>query len=161
MTERPPITFVVEAAQIMLFARAIGDESPEFNDFAAPEALVAPPTFVEVLQHYIPDYHVRPKPGKPWFGSGAMPTGVPARQTGTTTMHAEQHFEYHRPIRPGDRLVATSRPGKVWEKSGRSGAMHFSELITEFRDDQGRLVVTSIQVEVVITPVAQASDANG
>ena len=161
MAERAPIAFPVDAAQIMLFARAIGDETAAFNDIARPETMVAPPTFVEVLQHFIPDYHVRPKPGQPWFGSGATPTGVPGRQTGTTTMHAEQHFEYHRPIRPGDTLIATSRPGKIWEKSGRSGDMHFSELITEFRDDQQRLVVTSIQVEVVITPVAQADHSGG
>ncbi len=161
MAERAPIIFPVEATQIMLFARAIGDETAAFNDIADPAAMVAPPTFVEVLQHFIPDYHVRPKPGQPWFGSGATPTGVPARQTGTTTMHAEQHFEYHRPVRPGDTLVAASRPGKVWAKSGRSGDMHFSELITDFCDVQGRLVVTSIQVEVVITPAARASNADG
>ena len=161
MAERAPIVFPVEATQILLFARAIGDESAIFTDIAHPEAMVAPPTFMEVLQHFIPDYHVRPKPGQPWFGSGATPSGVPARQTCTTTMHAEQHFEYHRPVRPGDTLTATSRPGKVWKKSGRSGDMHFSELITEFRDDQGRLVVTSIQVEVVITPLAPSDRADG
>lgn len=156
MSERAPISFPVEATQIMLFARAIGDDqTAAFVDIAHPEVMVAPPTFVEVLQHFIPDYHARPKPGEPWFGSGATPTGVSARR-GTTTMHAEQHFEYHRPITPGDTLVATSRRGKVWEKSGRSGGMHFSELITEFRDDRGRLVVTSIQVEVVVTPLVQS-----
>lgn len=162
MAEREPITFPVEATQIMLFARSIGDdEAAAFNDIAHPEAMVAPPTFVETLQHFIPDYHVRPKPGQPWFGSGATPTGVPAKgAAGTTTMHAEQHFEYHRPIRPGDTLVATSKPGKVWEKKGRSGDMRFSELITEFRDNVGRLVVTSIQVEVVIWPVATLDESD-
>ena len=160
MAKRAPIRFPVEATQIMLFARAVGDGAAAFTDIARPEAMVAPPTFVEVLQHFIPDYHVRPKPGRPWFGSGSTPTGVPARHTGTTTMHAEQHFEYHRPIRPGDTLGATRRPGKVWEKSGRRGDMHFSELITEFRDEHGQLVVTSVQVEVVITPMPQKSDSD-
>ncbi len=31
-------------------------------------------------------------------------------------LHAEQHFEYHLPLKAGDVLSATTKPGKSWEK---------------------------------------------
>jgi hypothetical protein len=59
-------------------------------------------------------------------------------------LHAEQHYEYHRHIRPGDVLKTTVRPGRKWEKEGkRSGKLIFFESIVEFRDQTGELVVTS------------------
>ena len=45
----------------------------------------------------------------------------------------------------GDVLTATNKPGKSWEKEGkRSGKLVFSESITEYRDQDGELVVTAI-----------------
>ena len=63
-------------------------------------------------------------------------------------LHAEQHFEYHRHIGPGDVLSATTRPGDHWEKEGRSGKLVFSENITEYRDQNGELVITARGVGV-------------
>ena len=64
-------------------------------------------------------------------------------------LHAEQHFEIHRPIRPGDILTGTTGPGTTWEKEGkRSGKLVFSESITEYRDQDGELVVTARGVSV-------------
>ena len=41
---------------------------------------------------------------------------------------AEQHFEYHRHIGPGDVLTAEVKPGKTWEKEGkRSGKLVFQK----------------------------------
>ena len=71
-------------------------------------------------------------------------------------LHAEQHFEYHRHIGPGDVLSATDRPGDHWEKEGRSGKLVFSENITEYRDQDGELVITARGVGVrTERPVAQ------
>jgi hypothetical protein len=88
-----------------------------------------------------------PEPAEtPWHGSGG---GAGLVTDGTGGLHAEQHFVYHRPIRVGDVLVPTTRPGETWEKQGRSGRLRFRERITEFRDEAGRLVVTAVSVSVL------------
>jgi len=152
--------FLVEAGHIMMFARAIGDANPVYYDEAyakktEPAGIIAPPTFAQASAQFDPDYVLRPKIGQPWFGSGKEPTGVKpgtgSRDSdGGRGLHAEQHFEYHRPMRPGDVLTATVRPGKKWEKEGRrSGKLIFSETIVEYRDQKGELVVTVRGVGVV------------
>jgi len=143
--------FPIEAGHIMMFARAIGDPNPIYVDA---DRAIAPPTFVQASAHFDPDYPLRPRIGEPWFGSGAQPTGVPPRSGssgggGGTGLHAEQHFVYHRAIRPGDVLRAETRIGETWEKHGRrAGKLVFSETITEFRAADGELVVTARSVGV-------------
>src|SRR5215510_4224764 len=106
--------FPIEAGHIMLFARAIGDPNPIYYN---PEQAIAPPTFVQASAQFDPEYGLRPKIGRPWFGSGKTPSGLqrpaPAegsssgggggggggRGGGGTGLHAEQHYEYHRPLR--------------------------------------------------------------
>lgn len=152
--------FPVEEGAILLFARAVGDPNPIYADAAYAATtemggIVAPPTFVQSSAHFDPDYPLRPKLGEPWFGSGRTPTGRQAagddgeRGRGGTGLHAEQEYEYHRPMRPGDVLSATVRPGARWEKQGRSGKLMFSESITEYRDQNGELVVTARSVGVL------------
>jgi hypothetical protein len=143
--------FPVEAGHIMMFARSVGDPNPAYS---APDA-IAPPTFVQASAQFDPDYPLRPKFDRPWFGSGGTPSGVTrgggggGGGGGGTGLHAEQHYEYHRPLRAGDVLTATIRPGKTWEKEGRrAGKLIFSESITEYRDGSGELVVTARQVGV-------------
>jgi hypothetical protein len=101
---------------------------------------------------------LRPKIGEPWFGSGREATGIERDPTsgggsgggrGGRGLHAEQHFEYHRHLRPGDVLSATTRAGDRWEKEGRSGKLVFSETITEYRDQDGELVITARGVGVM------------
>jgi hypothetical protein len=145
--------FVVEEGHIASFARAIGDA----NDAYYGPGAVAPPTFVQASAQWDPDYFLRPKIGQPWFGSGKEPTGIARSSGGSggggggggTGLHAEQHYEYHRPLRVGDVLTATVKPGKTWEKEGRrAGKLVFSESIVEFRDQDGELVVTARGVGV-------------
>ena len=46
-------------------------------------------------------------------------------------------------------LTATNKPGKTWEKEGkRSGKLVFGETITEYRDQDGELVITARGVGV-------------
>ena len=64
-------------------------------------------------------------------------------------LHAEQHYEYHRHPKPGDVLSATTKKGETWEKQGkRGGKLTFSESITEYRDQNGDLVVTARSIGV-------------
>ena len=153
--------FPVEASHIMMFARSIGDENPiyyddEYAKGTEPGSIIAPPTFAQASAQFDPDYFLRPKPGQPWFGSGKEPTGVKRESGGGSGgggggggLHAEQHFEYHRHLKPGDVLTATTKPGKTWEKeSKRAGKLLFSESVTEYRDQNGELVITARGVGV-------------
>ncbi len=160
--------FPVEASHILMFARAVGDKNPIYSDEeyakgTEPGSIIAPPTFAQASAQFDPDYFLRPKVGEAWFGSGKEPTGIQRpekseggggkseRPSGAAAggLHAEQHFEYHRHPRPGDLLTAETKPGKSWTKEGRRGGkLHFSESVTEYRNQNGELVVTARGVGV-------------
>ena len=155
--------FPVESAHIAMFARSINDPNPVYYDpeYAASTELggiPAPPTFVQASAQFDPDYVLRPKFDQPWFGSGREATGIvrdPAKSGGDGAakggggLHAEQHYEYHRPLLAGDVLTATTRDGEKWEKHGRrGGSLQFSETITEYRNAAGELIVTARGVGV-------------
>jgi acyl dehydratase len=144
--------FAIEAGQVLNFARAIGDANPVYASAEAAAAvglsnIAAPPTFVQSSAHVDPDYPLRPNPGQEWFGSGGGPGTRDPRGAGV--LHAEQHFEYHRPLLVSDVLTATVAPGRSWEKTGRRGGkLTFAEQITQYRDESGALVVTATLVSV-------------
>jgi acyl dehydratase len=143
------ITFPVEASHIMMFARAIGDTNPVYHDAAAGKDIIAPPSFPQAVAQFDPEYHLRPKPGQKWFGSAKGPSGIEGKPTSTGGLHAEQHYEYHRHVKPGDVLTVETKPGKTWEKeSKRAGKLTFRERITEYRDQNGELVITARGVGV-------------
>jgi len=151
-------TFPVEASHILMFARSVGDDNQVYYDAdyaKTTEAggIIAPPTFAQASAQFDPDYFLRPKIGQPWFGSGKNPTGVTRAAGGGGGggggLHAEQHFEYHRHLKPGDVLTATTKPGNSWEReSKRAGKLVFSESVTEYRDQHGELVITARGVGV-------------
>ncbi len=145
MSDEKIITFPVEATHIMMFNRSIGDFSNDGMD----GDFVAPPTFPQAVAQFDPDYSLRIKPGVDWFGSGKDPSGVKGTPTSSGGLHAEQHFEFERPIRPGDLLTVVAKPGRTWEKeSKRAGKLMFSERITEYRDQNDELVCTARSVGV-------------
>ncbi|MFZ5931411.1 MAG: FAS1-like dehydratase domain-containing protein [Pseudomonadota bacterium] len=161
--------FPVEYTHIMMFARSVGDDNPIYHDeeYAKKSevgGIIAPPTFAQASAQFDPNFILRPQVGKPWLGSGKTPTGITPKPKvegekkeggGGGGLHAEQHFEYHRHLRPGDVLSVTVKPGKKWEKEGkRSGKLKFSETISEYRDQKGELVITArgvgVQTERVV-----------
>jgi hypothetical protein len=146
--------FPIESGHILLFARAIGDTNPAYyGALSGDDVVPAPPTFVQSSAQFDPDYFLRPKPGEPWFGSGRNATGKVSSGGGGGGggggLHAEQHYEYHQPLRAGEILTATDGPGKTWEKEGRRGGkLLFSESVIEYRNAKGELVVTARGVGV-------------
>ncbi|MFL2705383.1 MAG: MaoC family dehydratase N-terminal domain-containing protein [Gammaproteobacteria bacterium] len=156
--------FLIEASHIMMFARSIGDDNPvyydeEYKSESGCEGIIAPPTFAQSSAQFDPDYFLRPKTGgEGWFGSGKEPTGLKPTSGGSGGgsgvgasggLHAEQHFEYHLPLKAGDVLTATTKPGNAWEKeSKRAGKLKFSESVTEYRNQNGDLVITATGVGV-------------
>jgi hypothetical protein len=136
-------TFPVEAGHVLLFARAVLDDRPDYFNPMASAAPVAPPTFTQALMHFEPDFEMRPQAGK------LAPGAESSNRAGGTVLHAEQRFDYHRHAHPGDVLTATSQPGRTWTKPGRRGGnLAFSEVVIEFRDQAGELVITSTTVRV-------------
>jgi hypothetical protein len=156
--------FPVEAGHVLMFARALGDTSGAYSDANFADTglvgLAAPPTFPQAAAQFDPDYPLRPHPRRVWMGSPASSGRVDHepdthdrraddRSQTAKVLHAEQRFEFTRPLRVGDILVAEQRAGRSWEKVGRKGGrLKFSEIITEFRDRTGELVVTATSVAV-------------
>jgi hypothetical protein len=139
--------FPDDRSAVMLFARALRDISPVYSDPDAPETkaaggIVLPPTFVQSSAHWDPDCQLdltRPR---------LKPLPPRDRSLGRG-LHAEQHYEYHHPVHPGDTLTVTGRPGERWEKQGRRGGkLKFVETITEYRNQGGVLCVTARSVGV-------------
>ena len=128
----------VEAGQILAFRRAVGELEAELEP-----AAIAPPTFLMAADLFDPDFERRPRTGRDWPGAANQPA------SGGAGFHAEQTFIYHRHPLAGERLTATVRPGRRWEKAGRRGGrLLFTETLTDFTDDSGELVVTASFVSV-------------
>ncbi len=144
--------FPIETGHIMAFSRALGDPNRIYVDaeYAARSELggiIASPTFAKASAHFDPTYPMRPVIGEPWFGSGRTPSGT-ARQKTRTGLAAGSRFEYYAALRPGEQILVTKRPGRIWQKAGRrGGSLTFTESITEYRGSDGRL-------RVVITATA-------
>jgi len=150
--------FPIEAGHIMMFARSIGDANEIYHDeeyalTTEPGCVIAPPTFVQASAQFDPDYFLRPKIGEEWFGSAKEATGITEKKGkssgGGGGLHAEQHYVYHKALKAGDVLTATTKPGKSWEKQGRRGGkLTFSESVTEYHDQNGELIVTATGIGV-------------
>lgn len=158
-----PYEFPVDLTSIMLFASALGETNPIYYDreYAKQTPLgdvIAPPTFTMAGSHWNPNYPLRGvrriPPPPPRDETAESPEGGGASGGGgpglTRLLHGEQRFEYHKPLRPAVRLSVSARPGRSWEKEGRrGGTLQFRETITEYRDEQGELVVTATGVGII------------
>jgi N-terminal half of MaoC dehydratase len=142
--------FPIEAGHVLLFRRALGHEEAERGAVTSPAPPV-PATFVQASAQFDPDYILRPRPDHDWFGSGRDPGFMPPGGGG---LHAEQHYEFHQPVRVGMVLSAVERDGRTWEKTGRSGTLRFVERVTEYTDQDGAPVVTATSVGVLREPAA-------
>ncbi|HEY2206973.1 MAG TPA: MaoC family dehydratase N-terminal domain-containing protein [Pseudonocardia sp.] len=112
---------VVERGKIAEFAAAMRSEDPAY---AGPDAVV-PPTFLASATLWRP-------------ASGQVSLGFDRKRL----LHGEQEYVFHGPPpRAGQRLRAVDRVTERYSKPGRRGGeMSFAVVVTEFRDDDGRLV---------------------
>jgi hypothetical protein len=158
--------FHVDRTAILTFASAVGETNRIFwdEDYAAStplEGVIAPPTFAAASAHWDPNYFLRgirqipaqpETPATPAAGSAPEKSEKDGDGGGggiANILHAEQRYEYHRPLRPGMSLTVTTRAGERWSKQGRrGGTLHFGETVSEFRDDDGNLVMTATNVGV-------------
>jgi acyl dehydratase len=94
----PSAVYEVGRAKLAEFARAIGDDDPVYRDAAAAQAaghpdVIAPPTFAIVLT---------------LEAANVVLEDPDVEFDYSRVVHGEQKFVHVRPIRAGDRLVATT-----------------------------------------------------
>ena len=118
-------TAAVEAGRLRLFAKATGEDRPEYLHEAAARAagfagLPAPPTFLFALENEVPD-------AMAWLRDLGMDIG--------RVLHGEQSFVYRRQVCAGN--VLTFRPAvtDIYDKKG--GALDFVVRTTEVMDEAG------------------------
>jgi len=131
----PPTMNEVEKGAIRRFAEALGDYNPIYYDEEYARALgyptiVAPPTFPASF-HSAADL-------RELLGVGIK-----------SLLHAEQGFEYERPILAGDRIYVSTRVADVLERQGPAGKMDVALIQDEGRDEEGNLVFKARRTLVV------------
>lgn len=140
-----PFVLEVERGKVMEFALAVRSEHP---DHFRPERAVAPPTFLTTQLFW----EKRVDGGNPW---------AQVQMSEERGMHAEQEYIFFGPPpRAGDRLHAQSRVTEIFDKHSRGGAvLTFVKMVTDYRDDDGRLVAQAILTGVEKNPPPADGDA--
>jgi acyl dehydratase len=117
----PSAVYEVGREKIAEFASALGDPHPVYRDPAAARALghpdvIAPPTCAIVLS----------------LGAGSVVVEDPDVGIDySRVVHGEQRFTHHRPVRAGDRLVATATIDAVKTVAGNDMLTTRVDLTTE------------------------------
>jgi hypothetical protein len=132
-----PFTMDVERGKIHEFARAI--KATDAVYFAT-EHPPCPPTFLTTA----------------FFWEELVPGSNPwalVKMDRKRGMHAEQEYVFYGPPpSAATRLTCQSRIAEIYEKEGRrGGTLVFAVMVTEFRDESGRLVaearLTGVETE--------------
>jgi hypothetical protein len=134
-----PFAVDIERGKIREFADATKSANPAYWDDDRP---VIPPTFLTTQMFW-----------ERWAGDAAFPWRL-VELDQRSGMHAEQEFVFFGPPpRAGMRLTAQSRIGDIYSKQSRSGAtLTFAVMITDFRDETGRLVAQARLTGVETAP---------
>lgn len=131
----PPTLNEVEKGAIRRFAEALGDYNPIYYDEEYARAsgypgIIAPPSFPASF-HSSADL-------RELLGVGIK-----------SLLHAEQAFEYERPIFAGDRIYVVTKVSDVYEKPGPAGRMDVAVIEDEGRDEEGSLVFRARRTLVI------------
>lgn len=123
-TQGAPFRMDVERGKIREFALATGSTDPAYLEAERP---VIPPTFLTTT------FFWQTGESDPW------PAVELDQRRG---LHAEQEYTFFGPPpRAGTRLTCQSRITDVYTKTGRRGGeLTFAVMVTDFRDETGRLV---------------------
>jgi len=135
--EGVPFEMEIEKGKVREFARAVRARHPSYGKDEQP---VIPPTFLTTSFFW-----------EAWV-DGANPWAF-VQMDQRRGMHAEQEYVFHGPPpRAGTKLVCRSRVTEMYEKKGRrGGVLTFAVMVTELRDETGRLVaeakLTGVETE--------------
>jgi 3-methylfumaryl-CoA hydratase len=135
--EDPPVTVEVSRRDIVKYA--IATEQRQAKYLQGDEA---PPMFVFNLFGALRTIDQLRADGLP-RGKGGGPALPLAR-----VMAGGTELIQHRPIRPGDRLTATSQITDLYEKSGSQGPLIFTVRALRVVDARGERVLEEIQTSI-------------
>ena len=126
-----PFEMRVELGKVREFARATGSTDPRH---LAGDAPVSPITFLMSSAF--------------WQGPASSPW--PADRDMSRVLHGGQEFVFpDGPPEAGAVLTGQTRIGDTYTKEGRrGGSMTFTEIVTEYRDAEGKLVATAIGTSI-------------
>jgi hypothetical protein len=142
----PSVRVEIEQSPVMLFARAVKDDSaiyssPRAASTAGFERVPVPPTYTFVMSSAgaFPDL-------QPAGGTGSMYAtsdgdGASAFTRDGLYLHGEQHFTYHRPVGVCDVLEGRLRTSKPIARQARRGPMEVTYFQTSWTDVDGNPVV--------------------
>jgi N-terminal half of MaoC dehydratase len=121
-----PFTMEVERGKIHEFARAVRAAHPAYFTADRP---IAPPTFLTTMAFW-----AELVPGSKLWEKLEIDQ--------KRLLHAEQEYVFHgAPPRAGTKLTCQSKITDIYEKEGRrGGTLTFVVMVTEFRDEAGKLV---------------------
>ena len=130
--EAEPATITIRADGIREFAKGVGETNPLYFDTKAAEAagykdIVAPPTY--------PIAFMAESMNADLFFE--LDLNIPS------IVHAEQEFEFFRPVIAGDVLAVRGKIADIYEKPGRSGPLDFVVMETTAFDPENKPVYTS------------------
>ena len=138
-----PIVREVESGAIRRYAQAVGNNNPLYydNDYAFESrygSIIAPPGFFGW-------------PMKPTSSSTGLPDIVVSIQATLAEggfgriLDGGISYEFHLPIRSGDKLVASTKVENFTEKESKSGPMIICNLETIYINQNGDLVTKASQ----------------
>ena len=127
--ESKPTKALVVAEEVKAFAEAIGDANPHYVDEEVAKrsrfgAIVSPPTF----------------PIRIGAAAGDPDLFLALDLNYASLLHAEQEFEWFRPLLAGEKLTLTGRVGDMYEKAGKSGVLDFVVMEQTAKDEAGATV---------------------
>ena len=140
--ESEPATHDVEKGAIIKFAEAIGDQNPLFNDEEAARksrygGLIAPPTFLRSMS------------------SSTM--RIQARSPYPAILDGGSNWKYFEPVRPGDRIIVTSKVTDIFERRGSLGNMIFTISESIYVNQFGKAVATQRNTLISYQPPDKSS----
>jgi acyl dehydratase len=129
----------VEAGKVEEFARSLKDDNPAFRSAELAreqgyECVPAPLSFTRTA--YFPRYQTDQEEWDLGFRQEYV-------------VHGEQEYEFERPLYVGDVLTGKALLEDVYQRDGsRGGTMTFAVIVTEFRDQDGELVLTERKTRI-------------
>lgn len=135
--ELPQLVFEVDRSQLRLFAKAIGEQRPEYLESAAARAagyrdIVAPPTFA---------FGISINPASQFEIIEAVGADL------GSVLHGEQSFDYKQPICAGDLIFVHRRLAEAYEK--KNGALKFFVVEGHLDNAAGEILCETRQTIVV------------
>lgn len=165
----------IDRATVSNFATVLDDASPAYQDARAARAagftdVPAPPTYPFVMLHWgnrpelLDEYGVAPVPVSPLSGVvdqlghiAVVVADLIAECGPGVVLHAEQEFEYHRPVVAGDVLRGETTIVDVFFRRSGDAALTFVVIESAWRDARSGAPVVTTRFTAVHRPSPPSS----